>query len=86
MATEKQKYCANKTGFNLQDLDPNAGTNTMGMNRNKYNECMEQPYTGTARASTDNGNLQSFFTPKNVIIGLLAIGVIIGGLKLAKVF
>lgn len=37
------------------------------------------------------GNLQevgmsSMFTPKNIIIGLLAIGVIVGGLKLAKVF
>lgn len=29
---------------------------------------------------------KSFFTPKNIIIGILAIGVIIGGLKLAKVF
>jgi len=29
---------------------------------------------------------QTFFTPKNIIIGLLAIGVIVGGLKLAKVF
>ena len=29
---------------------------------------------------------KKFFTPKNIIIGLLAIGVIIGGFKLAKVF
>ena len=29
---------------------------------------------------------QTFFTPKNIIIVLLAIGVIVGGLKLAKVF
>lgn len=36
--------------------------------------------------TTNKGTTQSFFTPKNIIIGLLAIGVIVGGLKLAKVF
>lgn len=38
--------------------------------------------------ATSDGNTnkdKSFFTPKNIIIGLLAIGVIFGGLKLAKV-
>lgn len=34
----------------------------------------------------NKSDAKSFFTPKNIIIGVLAIGVIIGGLKLAKVF
>ena len=40
-----------------------------------------------SQSNTTSGNTasKSFFTPKNVIIGLLAIGVIVGGLKLAKV-
>lgn len=33
--------------------------------------------------TTDN---KSIFTPKNIIIALVSIGIIIGGLKLAKVF
>jgi hypothetical protein len=44
---------------------------------------------GTSSSGSGNGSQktsQTFFTPKNIIIGLLAIGVIIGGLKLAKVF
>jgi hypothetical protein len=44
----------------------------------------------TAGANSSSGSAnkdaKSFFTPKNIIIGLLAIGVIVGGLKLAKVF
>lgn len=46
--------------------------------------------TGNNNVSTSNNTksteAKSFFTPKNVIIGLVVIGAIIGGLKLAKVF
>jgi heat shock protein HspQ len=41
---------------------------------------------GMVYGNQPNGNAKSLFTPKNIIIGLLAIGVIVGGLKLAKVF
>lgn len=36
----KKGACARKTGFNLQDLEPGAITNTMGMNRREFEECM----------------------------------------------
>lgn len=36
----KQEQCAKETGFNLQDLDPKAITTTMGINKDKYLECM----------------------------------------------
>lgn len=41
-----------------------------------------------SQSNPTNGNTasKSFFTPKNVIIGIVAIAVIFGGLKLAKVF
>lgn len=41
---------------------------------------------GSTSSSGSGKTSQTFFTPKNIIIGLLAIGVIVGGLKLAKVF
>lgn len=36
----KQQRCAEETGFNLADLDPKQITNTMGMNRDKFDACM----------------------------------------------
>lgn len=36
----KQKRCARKTGFNLEDLDPQATTTTMGMHRREFEICM----------------------------------------------
>lgn len=40
----KQQRCAEETGFNLADLDPKQITNTMGMNRDKFDACMaKQP-------------------------------------------
>jgi len=38
----KEAYCAKQTGFNLQDLDPNATTTTMGINRDKYEACLKK--------------------------------------------
>lgn len=47
------------------------------------------PQDALELVGSNNGNkpnpVTSFFTPKNIIIGILAIGVIIGVLKLAKV-
>jgi len=41
---------------------------------------------GTSNNNNKSTEVKSFFTPKNIIIGLVVIGAIIGGLKLAKVF
>lgn len=72
--SDQQKSCSTKTGFNLQDLDPNSGTTTMGMNRDKYEECMKQPYSKPLSGLAKLG------------IGVAIVVVIVGILKLFKVF
>ena len=37
---KKQIACAEKTGFNILDLTPGATTTTMGMNKDKYEACI----------------------------------------------
>lgn len=79
----------------LYGADANGGTGSIPLSiLNKVATDIDasqlQTYiTNVSQSNTTNGNksdAKSFFTPKNIIIGLLAIGVIVGGLKLAKVF
>jgi len=82
---------ANDTGY-LQVTTPQ-GTVQFSTSRGS----VIRPYSGTANTSTPpktegNGNQQklqtetkSFFTPKNIIIGVLAIGAVLGLLKWQKV-
>jgi len=78
----KQKECAKKTGFNLQDLNPKAMTITQGMNRAEFDKCMQgeaeeapKPEEGEGKKSFDLSSV-----PVYVWAGLggVVLGAIVG--------
>ncbi len=80
-ASQQEKDCAAKTGYQFVEtmVDP---TGTLTNSASVW-----QAYKDCVLASQGMGDPnKKFFTLKNIIIGLIAIVVIIGGLKLAKVF
>jgi len=85
-ASQQEKDCAAKTGYKFVEpmVDPDGTKTNSASVRQAYKDCV------LASQGMGDPN-KKFFTPKNIIIGLFiiglfAIGVIVGGLKLAKVF
>jgi len=77
--TQQQIDCANKTGFNVNDLDPMSMSNTMGMNRDKFNKCMEENKEGKvipiSKQAAEKEDLILGLKPLH--FGLAALGVAI---------
>lgn len=83
--TKQQIDCAEKTGFNIQDLDPMRMSNTMGMNRDNFNKCMEEQAIEKIDKVIDKEVAQGKFNMNYVYIGggilitLVALKFIFGG-------
>lgn len=77
----KQKECAKKTGFNLQDLNPKAMTATQGMNREAFDKCMSgQEEAPKPESEEGKKNFDLSSVPVYVWAGLggIVLGAIVG--------